>query len=76
MVNMAAAGNNNKTAMTYQQVHDRLGHMSNATTRETAKRLGLRIKKMQTFPCAACAAGKAKQKIIKRAETTKQKIGQ
>ena len=37
MVNMATEGNNNKTAMTFQQIHDRLGHMSNATTRETAK---------------------------------------
>ena len=76
VVNMATEGNNNKTAMTFQQIHDRLGHMSDATTRETAKRLGLRIKKTQTFPCAACAAGKAKQKNIKQAETTKQKIGQ
>ena len=32
MVNVAAEGNNNKTAMTFQQVHDPLGHMSNATT--------------------------------------------
>ena len=76
MVNVAAEGNNNKTTMTYQQAHDHLGHMNDATTRETAKQLGLRIKKTQTFPCAACAAGKAKQKNIKRTETTKQKIGQ
>ena len=32
MVNMATEGNNNKTAMTFQPIHDRLGHMSNATT--------------------------------------------
>ena len=76
MINVAAEGNNNKTTMTFQQVHDHLGHMSDATTRETAKQLGLRIRKTQTFPCTACAAGKAKQKNIKRAETTKQKIGQ
>ena len=60
MGNVATENNNNKTAMTYQQVHDFLGHMSDATTQETAKQLGLRIKKMQTFPCTACAAGKAK----------------
>ena len=75
MGNVAAQGNN-KTTMTFRQVHDRLGHMSDAATRETAKQLGLQIKKSQLFPCAACAAGKAKQKNIKRTETTKQKIGQ
>ena len=73
MGNVAAEGNNNKSTMTFQQVHDHLSHMSDATTQETAKRLGLRIKKTQTFPCAA---GKAKQKNIKQAVTTKQKIGQ
>ena len=78
MGNVAAENNNKnkKTTMTFRQAHDRLGHMSDATTRETAKRLGLHITKMQTLPCAACAAGKAKQKNIKRTETTKQKIGQ
>ena len=76
MGNVAAQGNNNKTTMTFRQAHDRLGHMSDAATRETAKQLGLRIKKTQIFPCAVCAAGKAKQKNIKRTETTKQKIGQ
>ena len=76
MGNVVTEDNNNKTAMTYQQVHDRLGHMSEATTQETAKQLGLCIKKTQTFPCAACAACKAKQKNIKRAETMKQKLGQ
>ena len=69
-VNVAAEGNNNKTTMTIQQVHGRLGHMSDATTQETAKQLGMRIWKTQTFPCTTWAAGKAKQKNIKRAETT------
>ena len=32
MINVAAEGNNNKTTMTFQQVHDRLGHMNDATT--------------------------------------------
>ena len=32
MGNVAAEDNNNKTAVTFQQVHDRLGHMSNAAT--------------------------------------------
>ena len=34
MGNVAAQGNN-KTTMTFRQVHDRLGHMSDAATRET-----------------------------------------
>ena len=78
MGNVAAENNNKnkKTTMTFRQAHDQLGHMSYATTRETAKRLGLQITKTQILPCAACAAGKAKQKNIKRTETTKQKIGQ
>ena len=75
MGNVVTENNNNKTAITYQQVHDCLSHMSVSTTRETAQ-LGSRIKKTQTFPCTACAAGKAKQKNIKEAETTKQKLGQ
>ena len=65
MGNVAAEDNNNKTTMTFQQAHDRLGHMSDATTQETSKRLGLHITKTQTLPWAACAAGKAKQKNIK-----------
>ena len=32
MVNVAAESNNNKATMTFQQIHDRLGHMSDATT--------------------------------------------
>ena len=76
MGNVAAEDNNNKTAVTFQQVHDRLSHMSNAATRDMVKQLGICIKKGLTHPCTACAAGKAKQKNIKQAETMKQKLGQ
>ena len=77
MGNVAAAeNNNNKTTVMFQQVHDRLGPMSDAATWETAKQLGVCIKKGLKHPCAACAAGKAKQKNIKQVETTKQKRGQ
>ena len=65
MGNVAAEDNNIKTAMTFQQVHDHLGPMSDAATRETAKQLGFCIKKTHTHPCAACAAGKAEQKKLK-----------
>ena len=76
MGNVAGQDNNNKAAVTFQQVHDRLGQMSDAATREMAKQLSLCIKKTHTHPCAACTSGKAKQKNIKQAETTKQKLGQ
>ena len=65
MGNVAAEDNNNKTSVTFQQVHDHLGHMSNAATQETVKQLGLCIKNTHIHPCAACTAGKAKQKNIK-----------
>ena len=32
MGNVATEDNNNKTSVTFQQVHDRLGHMSDAAT--------------------------------------------
>ena len=61
MGNVAGAENsNNKTTVTFQQVHDCLGNMSDATTQKMAKQLGACIKKGLKRPCTACAAGKAK----------------
>ena len=51
--------------ITMQQAHDRLGHMSEQATKATASALKIPIKKGELKPCAACAAGKAKQKCIK-----------
>ena len=49
MGNVAAEGNNNKTTMTFQQVHDRLSHMSDATIRETANDLVCASRKCKHF---------------------------
>ena len=62
--------------ITIQQAHDRLGHMSEQATKATTCALKIPIKNGAFKPCAACAAGKAKQKCIKRIVTTKQKLGQ
>ena len=62
--------------ITMQQAHDRLGHMSKQATKATARALKITLKKGEFKPCAACAAGKAKQKCIKQIVTTKQKLGQ
>ena len=62
--------------ITMQQAHDHLGHMSEQATEATACALKIPIKDGALKQCAACAAGKAKQKCIKRIVTTKQKLGQ
>jgi hypothetical protein len=53
--------------MTLAKAHDQLGHMGEDAVRETAKHLGWDIKPGGLLPCAACAAGKAKQKNFSRA---------
>ena len=62
--------------ITMQQAHDRLGHMSEQATKATTRALKIPIKNGAFKLCAACAAGKAKQKCIKQIVTTKQKLGQ
>jgi hypothetical protein len=62
--------------LTIQQAHDKFGHVGGDKTKEIAKALNIKITKGKVMlPCAACAAGKAKQKNIKRVITVKQKIG-
>ncbi|KAL7577787.1 hypothetical protein ACA910_010543 [Epithemia clementina (nom. ined.)] len=62
---------------TIQQAHDKFGHIRTNKTKEIAKALQINIKKGKVMlPCAACAAGKAKQKNIKQAKPLKQKRGQ
>ena len=58
------------------QAHEKLGHMSEKSTINTVKPLIIPLKKGNMKPCVACAAGKAKQKNIKRTTVTKQKFGQ
>ena len=59
-----------------QQVHEKLGHLSEKATIDAAKALNIPLKKGSMKPCAACAAGKVKQENIKRTTVTKQKFGQ
>ena len=48
------------------QAHEKLGHMSEKSTINTVKPLIIPLKKGNMKPCVACAAGKAKQKNIKK----------
>ncbi|KAL7555591.1 hypothetical protein ACA910_003221 [Epithemia clementina (nom. ined.)] len=65
------------TSFTIQQAHDKFGHVGADKTKEITKALKITITKGRVMlPCAACAAGKAKQKNIKRAIAMKQKNGQ
>jgi hypothetical protein len=47
-----------------QKAHQLLGHMSNETTRATAKALAWELTKGSMEPCESCAVGKAKQKSV------------
>ncbi|KAL7560674.1 hypothetical protein ACA910_001356 [Epithemia clementina (nom. ined.)] len=63
--------------LTIQQAHNKFGHVGGEKTKKIAKALNIKITKGKVMlPCTACAAGKAKQKNIKRAVAVKQKIGQ
>jgi hypothetical protein len=55
--------------MTMRQAHEKFGHCSEDTTRKTAKALGIELSRGLLGPCAACAAGKAKQKAVPKCST-------
>lgn len=59
-----------------QLAHDQLGHMSEKATNDAVEHLGLKVSKEKMKPCAACAAGKAKQKNIKRDQVAVQAPGE
>ena len=48
------------------RVHAKLGHASEASTRETAKALGIELTRHSFKPCVACGMGKAKQKNVRK----------
>jgi hypothetical protein len=52
------------TPISIQQVHLRLGHMSEEATRPTAKALGWRRSVGSLMPCENCAIGKGRQKNL------------
>ena len=64
VVNIAAT-NNNLMKQVMLSIQQRLGHINERTTKEIAKSLGWKLNGNQTLNCVACAAGKAKQKLLK-----------
>ena len=56
--------------MSVQQVNKKLGHINERAMKEIAKNLGWGLMDNQLLNCAACAAGKAKQKSLKKASVS------
>ena len=52
--------------MSVQQAHKKLGHINERATKEIAKNLGWQLMDKQPLNCAACVAGKVKQKLLKK----------
>ena len=52
--------------MSVQQAHEKMGHINERATKEIAKNLGWLPTDNQPLNCAACVAGKAKQKSLKK----------
>ena len=63
-----AATSEEQIKMTMEQAHEKLGHIGEKAVIETAKKLGWKLTKTTMPKCAACAAGKAKQKNLPRNE--------
>jgi len=53
-----------KVKLTVQQAHSLLGHSNEEAMCKSAKALGWDLKPGGLQPCEACAAAKAKQKIV------------
>ena len=49
-----------------QQAHKTLGHINEKAMKEIAKDLGWKLMDNQPLNCAACVAGKVKQKSLKK----------
>ena len=52
--------------LTVQQVHERLGHINERATKEIINALGWKLTNVAKLNCSSCAAGKAKQKSLKK----------
>ena len=52
--------------MSVQQAHEKLGHINERVTKEVAENLGWSLTDNQPLNCAACVAGKAKQKSLQK----------
>ena len=55
-----------QVTLTVQQVHERLGHINEKATKEITKALGWKHTNATKLKCSSCAAGKAKQKSLKK----------
>ena len=58
--------NKKKVTMMLMQAQEKLGHINECTMKEISKVLGWVLTDMKTLNCASCAAGKAKQKSLKK----------
>ena len=64
---MTTNGNSAKQViLTVQQVHERLGHIDEKATKEITTALGWKLTNATKLNCLSCAAGKAKQKSLKK----------
>ena len=60
-------GNSEKQViLMVQQVHERLGHINEKATKEITKALGWKLTDAAKLNCPSFAAGKAKQKSLKK----------
>ena len=55
-----------KVTMSLRQAHEKLGHINEHATKDIVKSLGWQLTKVQSLNCSSCAAGKAKQKSLKK----------
>ena len=68
VVNMATARDKvtKQAKRGVQQAHEKLGHVNEKVMTEIAKNIGWTLADNQPLSCAACAAGKANQKLLKK----------
>ena len=52
--------------MMLKQVHEKMGHINECATKDISKSLGWELTKEKSLNCSSCAAGKAKQKSLKK----------
>ena len=53
--------------LSVQQAHERLGHINERMMKEIVKSFGWKLTGSDKLNCAACTAGKAKLKSLKKA---------
>ena len=68
VANVATTGGNStkQLNMSVQKAHKKLVHINERVAKDIAKNLDWRVMDNKPLNCAACAAGKAKQKSLKK----------